>query len=136
MACCYAELGQTKEALRLFREVYAIKVQRNGNDTEDTLREAGNVVECLLKMNKIGEAEDLLNDVMPVAKRSLGTDHRWTLVLRNFYGKLKADASGVEILEDTVRRASRVLGPDHPDTQDFQETLDAAGEKLAALDSS
>ena len=76
---------------------------------------------------------------MPIAQRSLGDDHRWTLVLRSFYGKLlslKADASGVEILEHNVSRASRLFGPHHPDTKDYQEMLQDARTKLAALDSS
>ena len=91
-------------------------------------------------LNKLGEAEDFLNDVMPIAERSLGCDHQWTLTLRKWYGKLlslKADVSaGVEVLEDTVRRASRCFGTGHPWTKDVQEKLDDARAKLAALDSS
>ena len=91
-------------------------------------------------LNKLGEAEDFLNDVMPIAERSLGCDHQWTLTLRKWYGKLlslKADVSaGVEVLEDTVRRASWRLGSEHPYTKNFQEALDDAREKFAALDSS
>ena len=92
-------------------------------------------------LNKLGEAEDFLNDVMPIAERSLGCDDQWTLTLRKWYGKLlslKADVSaGVEVLEDTVRRASRRFGSEHPHTKDFQEALDDAREKFAAaLDSS
>ena len=111
----------------------------DGNDDVGTIREAANVAECLLILNKLGEAEDFLNDVMPIAQRSLGDDHLWTIVLRSWYGKLlslKADASGVEILEDTMRRASRCFGTGHPWTKDVQEKLDDARAKLAALDSS
>ena len=111
-----------------------------GNGNEETIREASNVAECLLVLNKLGEAEDFLNDVMPIAERSLGCDHQWTLTLRKWYGKLlslKADVSaGVEVLEDTVRRASWRLGSEHPYTKNFQEALDDAREKFAALDSS
>ena len=76
---------------------------------------------------------------MPIAQRSLGDDHKWTLLLRSWYGKLlcrKADASGVEVLEDIVRRSNRVLGSNHPDSKQMQEALDDARTKLAALDSS
>ena len=123
----------------MFRKLYALWVQLGGIDDARSLREAGNVAECLLILNKLGEAEDFLNDVMPIAQRSLGDDHLWTLVLRSWYGKLlcrKADASGVEILEDTVSRSSRIFGPHHPETKEFQERLDDARAKLAALDSS
>ena len=130
-----------KEAVAVAVEACAddTKVQLDGNDDEGTLREAGNVTECLVKLNKLGEAEDFLNDVMPIAERSLGCEHTWTLILRMWYGKLlcrKADASAIDILEDTVRRSNRVLGPNHPDSKQIQEALDDARAKLAALDSS
>jgi hypothetical protein len=47
----------------------------------------------------------------------------------------KADASAIDILEDTVRRSNRVLGPNHPDSEQMQDALDDARAKLA-LDSS
>ena len=61
------------------------------------------------------------------------------MILRMWYGKLlcrKADASAIDILEDTVRRSNRVLGPNHPDSKQIQEALDDARAKLAALESS
>ena len=122
----------------MFRKLYALWVQLGGIDDARSLREAGNVAECLLKLNKLGEAEDFLNDVMPIAERSLGCDHKWTLILRMWYGKLlcrKADASAIDILEDTVRRSNRILGPNHPDSEQMQDALDDARAKLA-LDSS
>ena len=126
-----------KEAVAVAVEACADDI---GNGNEETIREASNVAECLLVLNKLGEAEDFLNDVMPIAERSLGCDHQWTLTLRKWYGKLlslKADVSaGVEVLEDTVRRASWRLGSEHPYTKNFQEALDDAREKFAALDSS
>ena len=117
---------------------FAAHVSCLGNGNEETIREASNVAECLLVLNKLGEAEDFLNDVMPIAERSLGCDHKWTLILRMWYGKLlcrKADASAIDILEDTVRRSNRVLGPNHPDSEQMQDALDDARAKLA-LDSS
>jgi len=60
-------------------------------------------------------------------------------MLRSWYGKLlcrKADASAIDILEDTVQRSNRVLGPNHPGSKQVQEALDDARAKLAALDSS
>ena len=75
-------------------------------------------------------------DVLDV--KLAGCDHMWTLILRMWYGKLlcrKADASAIDILEDTVRRSNRVLGPNHPDSEQMQDALDDARAKLA-LDSS
>ena len=136
-AACAAPLAHTAPRCVRCKSRYCNKTCQH--DHEGTLREAGNVAECLLKLDKLGEAEDFLNDVMPIAQRSLGDDHKWTLLLRSWYGKLlcrKADASAIDILEDIVRRSNRVLGPNHPDSEQMQDTLDDARAKLAALDSS
>ena len=110
-----------------------------GNDS-DTIMDAINLAESLIDAELFEEARSLLCDNIPVARRTLGTDHELTLDLRSNYAlaisrdtnSSRADVhEAVAILEDVVRTSRRVFGLQHPVFADYREDLESARMRLA-----
>ena len=83
----------------------------------------------------------MLRKITPVARRVLGEGHRLTLRMKlNYAQTLYEDGSAslddlreaVTTLEDTERRARRVLGGAHPDVGLLELSLRGARATLAA----
>ena len=97
----------------------------------------------LKHLKRYAEAKSLLRKTVPVARRTLGAEHDYTLNLRDIYGRcLYRDpgasrddvAEAIEIMDDVQRRARRVFGPGHPNWNTLPQELTAAREKLASFD--
>jgi len=97
----------------------------------------------LKHLKRYAEAKSLLRKTVPVARRTLGAEHDYTLNLRDIYGRcLYRDpgasrddvAEAIEIMDDVQRRARRVFGPGHPNWNTLPQELTAAREKLATFD--
>ena len=81
----------------------------------------------------------MLRDVIPVARRTLGTAHALTFELRtNSARAIYRDTNSsrdvheaVAILEDVVRTSRRVFGLQHPFFADYREDLENARMRLA-----
>ena len=97
-------------------------------------------------MGRAAEAKPFLRKNISRARRSLGDDHHVTLDLRDRYVRTlvaplvedpgSASAAGdlregVTILEDIERRSRRVFGADHPNTLNYEASLEVAHEMLA-----
>ena len=139
IATCYNALGRQAEALITFRDVFREKKALLGAANPSTIASCINLVDALIDhIDELGldEARSILQEMLPVVCEALGHDHQWTLHLR----RLKArthwanwdDANNVpladcleaeRILEDACRRATRALGPLHPETKSSQNEL-------------
>ena len=125
------------------RDVYSGNLRLFGEEDSGTLNEANNYALSLFQCKRFEEARSLLRKAMPVARRTLGAEHDYTLNLRDIYGRcLYRDpgasrddvAEGIEIMDDVQRRARRIFGPGHPNWDTLPRELAAAREKLASFD--
>ena len=105
------------------RDVYSGRLKLNGDEHEETVREANNYTGTLLKLRRFEEAKSLLRKTIPVARRVLGENHNLTLMMKWNYALALyqyADATlddlreAVNTLEETERTARHVLGGAHP----------------------
>jgi len=126
LANCLGDLGRHDEALVLCREIYARRVASFGVSDVDTIMSSLNMTSSMLKIKRWDDATTLLRDqLLPVARRSLGSDHDLTLALRQnladalSYNRERTRDDLLEaetILQDVVQRRRRVFGPAHPET--------------------
>ena len=82
----------------------------------------------------------MVRDYIPVARRALGDEHKFTLDFRSLYAcAISRDTNSscddvheaVAILEDVVRTSRRVFGLQHPFFADYREDLEGARMRLA-----
>ena len=125
------------------REIYAASSRLYGRDNEDTIIDAFNLAESLMRAELFGEAKTISRKTIPDARRALGADHDLTLVLRKVYADCVCHdtsasredvAKAVAILEDVQQRVRRVFGDGHPNWRNLPAHLEAAREFLEARD--
>ena len=128
-------LGRHDKALTLYRMIYARAVKAFGTSHKQTLSFALNLAMSLCLTGNFTEAISFLRPRIIEAKKALGPENRLTLM---FCASLAQDLflddgaspeqlrEAVEILERTVRTGQRVLGGQHPQTIEFQESLSRA----------
>ena len=96
--------------------------------------------EVLLDAELFEEARALVRDYIPVARRTLGDEHKFTLDFRSLYAcaisrdtnSSRADVHEVvAILEDVVRTTRRVYGVQHPFFATYRGDLEGARMRLA-----
>ena len=145
LACTYEMNGRLEEALSLRRDAYSGYVKLYGAEHGSTLLAANNTASTLLKLERYQEAKALLRRTLPVARRVLGENDETTIRMRWIFGHaLNLDASAtlddlreaVATLEDTERRARRVLGGAHPITTGIEGDLRQARAALRAHEAS
>ena len=133
IAACYNALGRKSAALSVFRDVFVQKKALLGAAHPSTIASCINLVEGLIdQVDVLGldEPRLILREMVPVAINKLGNDNQWTLHLRRLDARTHyanwdddnnvplADCLEAErILEDVCRRATRALGPGHPETE-------------------
>ena len=141
LALTYLRLGRTEQALNMERDVYFGRLKLFGEEHYDTLLAANNYAASLLDLRRFEEAQTLLLNAMPVARRKLGAEHRLMLSIRWTYAEaLYKDPSAaldnlrkaVTTLEETERIARRVLGGAHPIAVDIEGALRNARAVLRA----
>ena len=157
--CLNDDLGRHDEALVIRREVFARRLATCGVSDEWTINSGYNLSSSLRKVGLQEEARTLVCDqLLPVARRSLGPDHDTTIRLNHSlaatimrspectrndlcfestHDPLTCPYTGDDLLEaetimqDVVRRRRRVLGPAHPETLHAEKVLSRARAKLA-----
>ena len=95
--------------------------------------------ESLIEAKLFEEARALVRDYIPVARRTLGTDHELTFELRtNSARAIYRDTNSsrdvheaVAILEDVFRTTRRVFGLQHPIFAEYRQDLENARMRLA-----
>ena len=105
----------------------------DGVESERTIFAAGNLSSALVNIDGgFAEAKRLLLETLPISQRVLGHDDSTTLWLCENLGQVtvydkatpRRELQSVEqLIQDTVSRRRRVLGPAHPDTQRSERTL-------------
>lgn len=132
LASSYQMLGRLDKALSLRRDVYSGYSRLYGEKGRDTLREASNLAHLLIRLQHFEEAKSLMRKMIPVARRTLGDDHRVTLGMGGIYAQtvykdtcatLDDLREAAETLADTARVARRVLGCAHPLTSAIEGDL-------------
>ena len=141
LAGSYKMVGRLEDALPMQRDVYTGRVKLNGEEHDETLREANNYTTLLIELERFEEAKSLLRKTMPVARRVLGEDDIITLIMSSVYAEAcYKDTSAtagdlretVNMLEDTERIARRVLGGAHPTVVGIESALRDARAALGA----
>ena len=141
LAACLGGLGRYDEALVLYREIYAREVATLGVSHEHTIGTSCNIANALVHLKLLDDAKKMYRDqVLPAARRSLGADHNFTLIIsRNLAIVLYDDLERTRddlleaetILQDVVQRRRRVFGPTHPETLRAEQSLSIARARLA-----
>ena len=141
LASTYQRLGRLEDVLRMRRDVYSGWLKLNGKESVDTLREACNYADTLVKLERDQEAKSLFRKMMPVARRVLGESHETTLRMRASYAQslymddrapLDNLREAVTTLEETERIARRVLGGARPLTLAIEANAREARDRLVA----
>ena len=96
LANCLELLGQCDEALVLKREVYAKTVAAFGVSDEESIHSGSSLATLLITLRHWEEAKLLFREqLLPVARPSLGADHHTTLALnQNLAMALQCDPEG------------------------------------------
>ena len=140
LAHTYEKLGRLEEALPLRRDVFFGFLKLCGIEHEDTLGAAYNCATSLLALQHFGDVKSLLRDIVPVARRILGS-HELTLRIRWLHAEVlyKDPAAtlddvreAVTSLEELASIARRVMGGAHPTTTGIEDHLRVARAILRA----
>ena len=109
--------------MRLRRDVYSGDLRLYGKEHKETLIDAHNYANDLLRLERFEKVKQLLRGHIPVARRVFGDSHDLTLTMRWIYARALYMApaatpddlrEAVTTLEETARTARRVLGGTHP----------------------
>jgi len=145
LAITYDALGRHENAMRMLRDVYSGRVKLLGEDHPKTIGSANNYALSLVRLKRFGEAKALLRKMIPVARRVLGENDEFTLMLRTWYAEalyqddaatLDDHREAVKTLEEIERAARRVLGGVHPTAAGIGKNLQAARAALRAREES
>lgn len=104
-----------------------------GEENDKTLRATNNYASILIDLRHFKEAQSLMRETIPVARRVLGESNettlrmRWTYAMALFFEDSTATlddlSEAVTTLEDIERIARRVFGGAHPTTSAIEENL-------------
>ena len=131
LAITYQELGRLEEAMCLRRDVYSGDLRLYGKERKETLIDACNYANDLLRLERFEEVKRLLRGNIPVVRRVVGESHDLTFKTRSIYAlalcrdpdamldDLREAVATFEELEQTTRR---VLGGAHPTTKQIVES--------------
>ena len=135
LASAYQELGAWEQALRLRQEVYSGILKHLGKEDWRSLRHAHNYAATLSLLQRHQEAKALMRKTIPVARRVLGEDNIFALLMRYLYAQSLCEDTratlgdfreAVNILEHVEPTARRVLGGTHPHVKMIEEQLRTA----------
>ena len=143
LAISYGQVGRVEQAVGMLREVYSGNLRLYGEDDRRTLLAANNYAASLKDQDSFEEARLLLRKTLPVARRVLGESNRITLTMRRIYARALYEDPGatpddlreaVATLEELARTVRRVLGGEHPFTEEVEDSLREARAALRDRD--
>jgi len=131
------------DTLKLSREIYESKAGtpygRSGGRSAAVI----NFAVALYKAKQFAASRALLLEEMPEALRFYGPDDPDYLYMRYVFARviilhkdLAVKREAVQIIEDVYLTSRRVLGPSHPKTEMYQQTLQPWREWLAQREAS
>ena len=143
MANCLSKLGRLDNALELRREIYESKAGTPYDRCRARSAAVTNFAVALYKAKQFAESRALLLEEMPEALRFYGPDDPDYLYMRYVFARviilhkgLAVKREAVQIIEDVYLTSRRVLGPSHPKTEMYHQTLQPWRERLAQLEAS
>ena len=120
IAAWTGEAGDSREALRLFQELFPDRERVLGSDHLDTLRTRHNIAHWIGQTGDGREALRLFQDLLPDRERVLGPNHPDTLRSRNniaaWTGQTGDGREALRFFQELLPDRERVLGPNHLDT--------------------
>ena len=142
VAMCYDNLGRLDDAVRSFRELYAIRLRIYGPNNEDTIIEANNLIIALSKKHLWAEVIPFARKQLEISRKTLGAKHAECVHTANIYAAALCNnpaatraevLEAVKLLEEAIKTARYVLGPQHPRAVTAAMQLRIARSKLAQL---
>ena len=143
LAMTYQVLGRDEEAMRVKREVYSGYLRLYGEEHRRTLLAANNYAASLFDLRRFKEAKSVQRKMTPVARRVLGESHELTISMRQNFAMVLYKSTGatlddlreaVATLEELARTVRRVLGGEHPFTEEVEDSLREARAALRDRD--
>ncbi len=114
------EVGDAREALRLFTELLPDRERVLGRDHPGTLRTRHNIARWTGEVGDAREALRLSTELLPDQERVLGLDHPDTLRTRHsiaaWTGRVGDAREALRLFSVLLPDPERALGRDHPDT--------------------
>ena len=131
------------DTLELRREIYESKAGTPYDRFRARYAAVTNFAVALYKAKQFAESRALLLEEMPEALRSYGPDDPDYFHMRYVFARviilhkdLAVKREAMQIIEDVYLTSRRVLGPSHPKTEMYQQTLQLWREWLAQRDAS
>ena len=127
-------VGQYKDALEMYKNVYEQRRILLTEDHPDTLAEENNLAVTYSYMGEHGRARELYEDVLKKQTKILGEDHPDMLStkhnLAGTYKELGEYGKALELFKDVLKNRIEILGEDHPDTLATKNGLAGMYKKL------
>jgi hypothetical protein len=136
-----AEVGDSREALRLFRELLPAQVGVLGPDDPDTLLTRHQIAFWTGEAGNLGEALRQCRELLQDQERVLGSDHPDALLTRRNIARWTGEAGdareALHLFRELLPAQKRVQGSQHPDTlltrHDIAHWTGEAGNSREAL---
>jgi len=116
-------LGEAKKAVRWYEQSVAVRRQLDQSKKQNKIDLASSLSDlgaCLMKLDRISEAETLFNESYALKREALGDDHPDTIKSRGWMGTVlyrqKKFNDALPIFTQVVEANIRVLGKDHENT--------------------
>ena len=143
IANCYGELGRHPDALRVRREILAMRRKIYAPEDLPVLHDVTNLGVSLNHLRMYTESQPLWRKYIPVARRVLGRDHNLTTTMIkglaaaiSQHGDAPHDGllEAIKMLSENSQRLRQVLGDTHPETQQNECSLKFLRRRLACLE--
>jgi tetratricopeptide (TPR) repeat protein len=120
LAIVLENLGRDAEAEVLYRDNYAQRRDRLGDNHNETLQAQNNLAVLLLKLRRFDECLPLMQSALERSRATLGDDHPETIDRVANLGTVRLNMGdidgGAPLLREAAQRYERVLGPLHLST--------------------
>jgi hypothetical protein len=144
VANCLLKLGRVAEGIAIQEEIYADHLKRHGTSHPETVRAGFSRAITLVNYGQFNRAKTFMRetDLITIFQRTYGADNPWTFQARGVYADALIRSNdttpddlreAVNILEDSTRRARRVLGTSHPEYIGYEQRRDIARERLKLM---
>ena len=142
---CYSQLGELDLALDTQQDMYSEAKRIFGETSEEALSRAQNLVLDLMNKGRYSDARTIGREAYRTARRVHGPDHGLTLALAHGYAYSLVHPGGAAprsdvveslvVLSDAVKRLTRKLGANHPETRRAAHDLGTNRFILKTMDS-
>ena len=140
LANCLHDVGRDDDALLLMREVYAKAKASRGSSDDTTILCGSNLCGTLLRVDRFRDARHLALELIPAARRLESSSPYWLNLTGNLTSAAICDPcittaelrQTIDIMDDAIQTARRLLGPAHPLTKRLEKDLEHLRELMEA----